>query len=390
MKQNIRIYEFLTIAVMGLFIYYTYQSIIALGYVGGTGSFAGYVALAAVLISLLTMFISKNKAKTNFTRFWWAWIFWLLIDFFILGLRGEGLANIWFVTFAPMTFFFFYNASSHSDNIRRIATLGFLAIFIIAFIMNLSFLSYAQVNYNEEIGITNLVYWCLCAVPFIFLLKKKWLLFAFLVLTTIIILLTGKRSATVCLVLTFVSILWYSWSKGSKVQNILFIFVGGIVLYFIIQHYFSYAVEGIIGRMNDIEASQGSSRIPLYQDVFKVIETNSLLDWLVGRGYGSIIITKHTNAHNDALQMLFEYGIVGLVFYLLMLWNAIKSSRALYRHNSPYFMGYLVSLIIFVVLGMVSNLVVFNSYFAFICAYWGIAEYEISQYKYPKGRVWNI
>ena len=44
----------------------------------------------------------------------------------------------------------------------------------------------------------------------------------------------------------------------------------------------------------------------------------------------------------------------------------------------------LVSLIIFVVLGMVSNLVVFNSYFAFICAYWGIAEYEISQYKYLK------
>ena len=283
-----------------------------------------------------------------------------------------------------MTFLFFFTVRQHSDRIPQIATLGFIVLFVIAFFINISFLNYIQIDYGEEIGITNLVYWCLCAVPFIFLIKRRWLFFTFLFATTVVILMTGKRSANICLLLMFLSIILNIKRQGRKTKNLIFVLVGGIALFFIVNYYFSFAVEGVMDRMRSIEDSQGSGRIPLYHDVFRVIETNSFFDWLVGRGYGSITITKHTNAHNDALQMLFEYGLVGLVFYLLMLWNAIRSTRILYKHNSPFFMGYLVSLIIFVVLGMVSNLVVFNSYFAFICADWGLAEYEISQYKYLK------
>ena len=206
-------------------------------------------------------------------------------------------------------------------------------------------------------------------------------MFAFLVAMTVIILLTGKRSANICLLLILISILFNFRRQGGSSRNTIFIIIGGIALFFIVDHYFSYAVEGVIGRMRTIEETQGSGRIPLYQDVLRVIETNTFFDWIFGRGFDSILITKHTNAHNDALQMLFEYGLIGLFFYLLILWNAIRSTLSLYKHHSIYFMGYLVSLIIFVVLGLVSNLVVFYSYFAFICAYWGIAEYEISQYK---------
>ena len=384
MKQNDRVYEFLTIVVMTLLCYFTYWVMLSLAFERMIGSTTAVISLSVVGISILAFFLSKTRVRSKFVRLWWAWIVWLLIDFFVLGLRGEGMANIWFVTFAPMTFLFFYTARSNSYSTTSIATIGFLVLFGIAFYMNFSFLSFIRIDYGEEIGISNLVYWCLCAVPFFFLIRNKWLMYLFLVATVIVILLTGKRSANICLFLMLISFLLFFRKRGGSTKNILFIIVGGTALFFIINNYLSYAVEGVMDRMSNIEDSEGSGRIPLYKDVFKVIETNSIFDWLVGRGYGSISITKHTNAHNDALQMLFEYGLVGLVFYLFILWNAIKSTRVLYKYKSPFFMGYLVSLIIFVVLGMVSNLVVFNSYFAFICAYWGIAECEISQYKYLK------
>ena len=367
---------------MGLFCFYTYSSMRSLGFDDRIESSRGIISLAVVVISLLMLFISRPKGQSRFAKLWWAWMVWLLLDFFVLGLRGQGLANIFFVIFAPMTFLFFYTASCNSEKTTRITTIGFLILFVIAFSQTIIYLNFIRmVDFGEEIGISNLVYWCLCAVPFIFLIKNKWIMFAFLVAMTVIILLTVKRSANICLLLILISILFNFRRQGGSSRNTIFIIIGGIALFFIVDHYFSYAVEGVIGRMRTIEETQGSGRIPLYQDVLRVIETNTFFDWIFGRGFDSILITKHTNAHNDALQMLFEYGLIGLFFYLLILWNAIRSTLSLYKHHSIYFMGYLVSLIIFVVLGLVSNLVVFYSYFAFICAYWGIAEYEISQYK---------
>lgn len=382
--NNTRLYEFLTILVIGLFCYYTYSSIISLGYIGEADSTSSILKLSVVGVSLLTVLISGSNTPTKFTRFWWSWIIWLLIDFFVLGLRGNGVSNVFSVTFAPMSFLFFYTVSSFSENVTKIATVGFLVLFSMAFVMNLSYLSFSNINIFEESGITNLVYWCLCAVPFIFLIKKKWLEYFFQIAATIVILVTGKRSAFICLVLILIAILFFSRKQDNNKKSTFFVLLGGVGLLLIVNHYFSSALDFIFGRMGTIQETQGTNRIPLYHDVLNVLDTNSFIDWIVGRGYGSITITKHTNAHNDALQMLFEYGIVGLFFYLAMLWNAVRVCKILYRNQSHYFMGYVVSLIIFVVLGMVSDLVVFYSYFAFICAYWGIAENEVLQIKHSE------
>lgn len=377
MMRNVKLYNILTIVIMVLLCYYTFKSILALGFIGETGTFAAVVALSVSVVSLFTILISKEKKSTQFSRFWWFWIIWFFVDFFVFGLRGKGQANIWFVIFAPMTFLFFFTASEYSDKVKKIATIGFLVLYGIAYYMNFQYLSFVQVDITEEIGITNLVYWCLCAVPFIFLIPKKWIRLALILSTVIVVLLTGKRSANICMVFILVSLVLFNGKKERRTRNVIFALLGGIVLLVFVNRYLSFAVEGVVERMNTVQTSQGSGRIPLYNDVFNVLKTNTFIDWLVGRGYGSILITSHTNAHNDALQMLFEYGIVGLFLYVIMFVSVIKKTITLYRQNSQFFMGYLVSVIIFVVLGMVSNLVVFYSYFAFICAYWGLAENEI-------------
>ena len=140
MKNNTRLYDFLTILVMGLFCYYTYIRIISLGY-GESSNIGSIIKLSVVGISVLASLISGSNAHTKFTRFWLFWIIWLLIDFFVLGLRGEGVSNIFSVTFAPFSFLFFFTVGSFSENATKIATVGFLALFCLLFLVYHQFVS---------------------------------------------------------------------------------------------------------------------------------------------------------------------------------------------------------------------------------------------------------
>ena len=120
----------------------------------------------------------------------------------------------------------------------------------------------------------------------------------------------------------------------------------------------------------------------IYEDVISHMKLNyDLSAWVIGSGYGSIVATNHTNAHNDALQMLYEFGIIGLMFYFWMLYLMLKKLFQLYKIKHEYFTAYATSVIVVIVLGLVSNLVVFYSYFAFITFFWGAIDGYIRPHK---------
>lgn len=379
MISKIRLFYFLAVLAAVLLCYYTYKSILMLGFEENIGATASLVHMFFVIMAIIVMAVSGNKIQTGFSMLWLFWVFWLLIDFFVLGLRGEGVANIFHVTFAPMTFMLYYTIGMYPDERReKLILVGFFVLYGVAYYMNISNLSYLQIDIEEETAISNLVYWCLCVIPFLLLVKRQWLQIIFLLSSIIIVLLTSKRSATITILLiAFVYILYQTKGSKHRIRNLVMILLGVLALYYLVSKYFINSYNVILERMSNVEEDQGSGRVPLYYDVFGVMQQNTMVDWLLGRGYGSIIITRHTNAHNDALQMLFEYGVVGLLFYVLMLWYAVKRVIKLRILNSSYYIGYLASLFIFIVLGLVSNLVVFYSYFSFICAYWGLAEAEL-------------
>ena len=197
--------------------------------------------------------------------------------------------------------------------------------------------------------------------------------------------LTGKRSVFIALTFIYLIYCFYiirSERSGKKWRSIIFITVVLVAVYFIVNRYMSESLMGFMDRLSLMgeEGDSSMSRIDIYESCFDVMNNNSFIDWLFGRGYETVrILTTHTNAHNDALQMLFEYGIIGLVFYLFMFLFSLKRTLLLRRMKSPYYLGYAASFAIFVVLGLVSNLVVFYSYFAYICALWGLVEARLVQ-----------
>ena len=390
MLKKVTIYNFFTIIAIALFGWYTYHSIQSLGFETTAGfSYAAITKLAIITMAILSMILSRNRVQTNFTILWIFWSVWLFILFFMFGLRGNGISNILSVTFCPMSFILFYTMTLHSDKIPQITFVGFIFIYLISlYLILLNLLTIKAVQLGEETAVTNLIYWCLCSLPVLLLSKKRWVMPIAIGITFIIVILTGKRSATIAIAFIVLAYVINVMKGRFSVKRILGIILLFVAFIFLINTYFENTFIGVMERMSNMKDDQGSGRIPLYQDVFNVMNDNTLLDWFLGRGYGSITITRHTNAHNDALQMLFEYGIVGLIVYGLMTLYIIKRMIVLYKQNSIYYMGYASSVIITVMLGLVSNLIVFYSYFAFICAFWGIVEAKMVQSKLIK--TWYI
>lgn len=392
MLKRATIYNFFAVITIVLLILYTYHTILGMGFEESAGfSYSAITKLIIVMISIVTIVISKNRVYTNFSILWIIWSIWLFILFYIFGLKGEGIADILHVTFCPMTFVLFYIMSLYSDKISRITYIGFIFLYFISlYLILLNLTTIIVVNLGEETAITNLIYWCLCPLPILLLSKKRWVAPIAIGITLLIVIMTGKRSATIAMALIILAYIINLMKGKFSLKKFLGAILIIIAFYLIINTYLANTFIGVMERMNNIEEDQGSGRIELYQDVFNVMKENTFIDWFLGRGYYSILITRHSNAHNDALQMLFEYGIVGLIVYGLMILFIIKRMRILYRQNSIHYIGYVSSVIITLVLGMVSNLIVFYSYFSFLCAYWGIIEAKMVQCGYLKNNVIKV
>lgn len=386
MLKKIKIYNFFSIVVIVFLVYFTYRSMQGMGFdIVTESSWSAITKLAIVVMAIVVMIISKNSAQTNFTILWYIWCIWLFILFFVFGLRGNGISNILSVTFCPMSFIFFYVISLYSDKITQIAFIGFLSLYIITlYLIILNLTTIFEVKIGDENSVTNLIYWSLCTLPILLISKKRWITPIVIGITFIIVLLTGKRTATIAIALIILVYTINVMKNRFSIKTILGVIVLFIIFIYLVNTYFQNTYIGVIERLSNISEDEGSGRIPLYIDVFKVMENNTFIDWLLGRGYGSILITKHSNAHNDALQMLFEYGIVGLIVYIIMCFYVIRRMLILRGKKSKYYLGYASSVIITVLLGLTSNLFVFYSYFSFLCAFWGIIEAKMVQSKSVK------
>lgn len=374
------LYVFLTIVSLLLLVWYTFYTMLFLGFDQKESfSYSAITKMSIVLMALLVMYVSGNNRQTSFTMLWILWSVWLLVDFYFLGLKGNGISNILHATFCPMIFVLFYTMSLFCHHIRDITTVGFFLISLLSIYM--VFINLSQIKgviVGEEMATTNLVYWCLCPLPILLFLEKNWQRAIVIGVITIVVLITGKRSATIAMAFIILFFIFESISSSRhKTRNIIFVSVFVFVLLFFVTTYFENIFSSSIGRLASMREDEGSGRLQIYGDVFHTMNNNSFVDWVVGRGYGSIEVTRHSNAHNDALQMLFEFGVVGLIVYVIMIVNIIKRMIVLKNNKSTYYCGYASSVSITIMLGLVSNLIVFYSYFAFICAYWGLIEAEM-------------
>lgn len=237
-------------------------------------------------------------------------------------------------------------------------------------------------NITADKGI-NIIYWVELGLPVIFFLKNKIVKWSMVIILGITVFLSLKATAIIAFfVPLFVGLLiQYRMETGKIYKGIIFAIISFIVIYFALPSVLSslntnYGIDWLL-KLNYSYDSGGSGRMKIWGDVISLQKESDLLQWLFGHGYEGVIkSTGNLSAHNDFLEILFDYGLIGFGLYLSMIISLIRTARNKIRVGNSCGIVLVASIVQFLILSVFSHLVIYPRLLMTIGVIWGICIAE--------------
>ena len=245
-------------------------------------------------------------------------------------------------------------------------------------VYNVLYIKYRITDEALNASAINSIYYIVLLLPFAMCNKRiviKALGISDIFLMAII---SNKRTAFIMAVISiavyFLLIIGENYeNKGRKFILLFLLTVAVIIFVFFfdkIQKYFNF---NTFDRLNQISEDNGSGRIEIYGAVLNSIKKFNLFEWMLGHGYNGVFLDSGlgVSAHNDFLEVLFDYGIFGFVAYLFMVKNIFKTAVIAFKQKSEYFAPSVISIIMFIFMSSLSHLIIYPSYIAYLMVFWG-------------------
>ena len=181
---------------------------------------------------------------------------------------------------------------------------------------------------NSENIVNNIAYLFVALIPFVFFIKKKVLSVAIMMTLMFFIIQGAKRGAVIagsiglCL---YVYFQLKNVKKAKKIQGYLVAALVVIILIIFAYHTFSNN-QFLIHRMDLMEEGNTSNRDIIWRQIFNSWYNSNFYHFLIGFGFaGSLLLTGGNYAHNDWLELLANFGLIGVLLYLLLFVTAFNS-----------------------------------------------------------------
>lgn len=158
----------------------------------------------------------------------------------------------------------------------------------------------------------------LALLPFV-LRRRKILAIGIFILFAFLIMIASKRGAIVCMFVLFLFSLYYysrQYHFSIKKYLVLSLFVVGFGV-MIYSNYLSN--EYLQNRMERMEERGIGSRSVAYRVLWEHwVYDKNVLTKILGNGTAQSIAVWGNYAHNDWLEILIDYGLLGVIMYLLL------------------------------------------------------------------------
>ena len=104
------------------------------------------------------------------------------------------------------------------------------------------------------------------------------------------------------------------------------------------------------------------------------------MNQILGSGHNAVALENYRNssidiksrtAHNDFLEILYDYGIIGIILYLtfiISLFNVLKKSK---RYNVQMHQALIASLLVFFLLSLYTHLNLYPENYLYLTGIWG-------------------
>lgn len=261
-------------------------------------------------------------------------------------------------------------------NISRIIALSGVIYIVLMSIYKMNKVSFLTASGEASI------YYIITLLPFILCCSGK-VRNLLLIMTIVSVFITLKRTALIAIVLSLFVYLFVRFKNRDerKLRLVLYGIAALIVFVIAYQLAVKYTGNDILTKLLDTQEDGGSNRNIIYQAVIDQFSSISTSQKLFGVGYNGVrysynIISAGTivSAHNDFLEVLCDYGVIGLFLYILIIIKQIKAYVYLKRIESDLAPAMAASIVLFFILSMFSHLLLYTSYFMNILVFWGLIE----------------
>lgn len=345
-----------------------------------------FISLIGLMI-LFKSFVFVRFQETNFLyTILWLGILILLSTFFknIDAFRPESVREISDSIMWMLVLILAYNISYQSidifDYIPKIAWI--IPLYTFVFLNVRGFL----IN-SEETAMISTAYYPMMLLPFVLLNKNIIIRWGLIVLTFITILLSSKRGGFIALFLGLATYYYVSYVSQRSIARKIFSILCGVFILFLLINFTEYYVAlndlTILERLSYVDEDGGSGRDVVWKHTWSMITNSSIPQLLFGHGFNAVYSDSvlKLSAHNDFLEIIYDYGFVGLLLFITLyikLWHYYKKIK----DTMPDVAGpFAASIIIALSISMVAHLVIHPILFMFLCMFWGfcIAECDKRQ-----------
>lgn len=281
----------------------------------------------------------------------------------------------------PLLFIVFYYATL---NFKRfpIKKYWIKLSYLILIILSLPLIKLHLTGQGQLGAVIFRVYGCLTILPIILHCTEYRKRYLYIFISTLIILCTTKRAGIVAALLGLVI---FYLTDGVTQKNIrkkiykiikislISVIFGSIVL-FILQ---SFGID-IISRFKELSVDGGSGRNYIWSTVLNAFENSSMTQKMIGHGFNAVsqqvVIYGNVRikAHNDLIEILFDYGYLGLMSLICFITYLFLEWRNLKNNNRKEYSIFSFSIIISIIFMLFSYYFIESSIINFIAIYWGV------------------
>lgn len=297
-------------------------------------------------------------------------LFWVPLVSLFLFFNHNQVSNIFRVISWPLLFEATYlccrNYSFRSLQLKKM-------FFMLAFVGGYYFLM-TRIGIEHQ---SNTIYLVYLTLPWLLFESRKTPQLVILFLFSFLAMLSLKRSMLLTTALIWSFYLLFGMKKRrNRIYTIILsvvLLVGIYVLYDKVDD----AMGGMITeRVNREETDMGRDRMAIWNLTMNMIQNSPSEKILIGHGHFAVRNDSflEISAHNDFLEVVYDYGLILFILYLCLWGHVIRRSVYLYKIRSPYFLPYASSLAIFIIMSLVSHLILYVTYFNYLVMFWAMME----------------
>jgi len=230
-------------------------------------------------------------------------------------------------------------------------------------------------NIYKSYTITS-VYYLVTCLPIVLCIESKLLKSTLVSLIVIGVIISFKRSAlvTLCVVVIAFLLKKKDLKKWFKYVMIVLLVVISVLLFIKQDLEFLYNIRDIWHYRFFYNSNMITDvRQDVYLEVLKLQMNSTFLEWIVGHGYNAVqkVTSTGYSAHNDYLEILYNYGLFAFILYVVLIIELIKLYRKKAKDPDYPSFSLLVSICVLCVPSFFSHLLTYPTYFLILSMYWG-------------------